>query len=37
VITGTLAAVMHRLKLRLKFRGSIGVPCRVVKTSPVSI
>jgi len=26
-----------RLKLRLKFRGSIGMPCRVVKTSPVSI
>ena len=26
VMTGTLAAAMHRAKLRLKFRGSIGVP-----------
>lgn len=26
---------MQRVKLRLKFRGSIGVPCRVVKTRPV--
>ena len=30
VIVGTLAAAMHRLKLRLTLRGSIGVPCRVV-------
>jgi len=37
VIAGTFAAAMHRLKLRLKFRGSMGVPCRVVKTRPVSI
>ncbi len=28
---------MQRSKLRLKFRGSIGVPCRVVNTRPVSI
>ena len=26
VITGTFAAATQRLKLRLKFRGSIGVP-----------
>ncbi len=31
VIAGTLAEAMHRLKLRLKFRGSIGVPCRVIE------
>ena len=28
---------MRRSKLRLKLRGSIGVPCRVVNTRPVSI
>jgi hypothetical protein len=28
------AAAMQRLKLRLKFRGSIGVPWRVVNTRP---
>src|ERR1700761_2588972 len=37
VIRGTLAVMMHRSKLRLKLRGSIGVPYRVVKTRPVSI
>ncbi len=37
VIRGTLAATMHRSKLRLKLRGSIGVPYLVVKTRPVSI
>ena len=26
---------MRRSKLRLKLRGSIGVPCRVVNTNPV--
>jgi hypothetical protein len=34
VIRGTRAAVMHRSKLRLKLRGSIGVPCLVVKIGP---
>jgi hypothetical protein len=34
VIRGTRAAVMHRSKLRLKLRGSIGVPCLVVKIRP---
>jgi len=33
VIVGTLAAAMHRLKLRLALRGSIGVPCRVVNAT----
>jgi len=28
---------MQRSKLRPKLRGSIGVPCRVVKIRPVSI
>src|SRR5437660_11663027 len=37
VIRGTLAATMQRSKLRLKLRGSIGVPYLVVKTRPVSI
>ena len=36
VILGTPARVMRRSKLRLKLRGSIGVPCRVVNTRPVS-
>jgi hypothetical protein len=35
VIRGTRAAVMHRSKLRLKLRGSIGVPCLVVKIRPI--
>jgi hypothetical protein len=34
---GTRAAMMQRPKLRPKVRGSIGVPCRVVKIRPVSI
>jgi hypothetical protein len=37
VIRGTRAAVMHRSKLRLKLRGSIGVPYLVVKIRPLSI
>ena len=37
VILGTFARVMRRSKLRLKLRGSIGVPWRVVNTRPVSI
>jgi hypothetical protein len=35
VIFGTSARVMRRSKLRLKLRGSMGVPWRVVKTRPV--
>jgi hypothetical protein len=37
VILGTRAATIMRSKLRLKLRGSIGVPCLVVKIRPVSI
>ena len=33
VILGTRAATIQRSKLRLKLRGSIGVPCRVVAMS----
>src|SRR6185437_2683474 len=37
VMAGTPASTMRRSKLRLKLRGSIGVPRRVVNTSPVSV
>ena len=37
VILGTPARVMRRSKLRVKLPGSIGVPCMVVNTRPVSV
>lgn len=36
VIRRTFAAAHRRSQVRLKFRGSIGVPYLVVKTSPES-
>jgi hypothetical protein len=36
VILATYALAMRRSKLRLKLRGSIGVPWRVVNTKPES-